>query len=82
MFFKRRRAADDVKPGSIYHRIYAPNVVEIAQVTWVGKGPAGQPHVRFQTSYKRPDNEEPQGDRLLALDTFAERYQPLLAAHA
>lgn len=82
MFFKRRNKLDDVRPGAIFERTCPHNLIEVAEVTWVGTGPCGVPHVRYQMFYRRPDQQDTQGDRILALDCFAQRYPSMARAGA
>lgn len=81
MFWRRQKLAD-VTPGSVFHRVHAANLVELAEVEWVGADHAGIPHVRYQAKYQRPGLLEPQGTRLLALASFSERFVPHGAATA
>ena len=77
MFFKRRKVNECVHEGSVFERVHSTNMVEQAEVLWVGNDAAGIPHVRFRMSYLRARRIEPQGMRMLALACFAERYQRL-----
>jgi hypothetical protein len=76
MFFWRNPTGESVREGAVYQRRHPNNFVERAEVVWVGKDPFGIPHVRYQVSYVRPDRRDHEGIRMLALSSFAERYQP------
>ncbi|HYM30778.1 MAG TPA: hypothetical protein VEU47_05730 [Candidatus Cybelea sp.] len=80
MFFKRRIPVDNVREGAVFQRNHPNNLVERAKVVWIGKDSFGIPHVRFQVSYVRPDRQELEGTKVLALSSFTERYQPSAAA--
>jgi hypothetical protein len=82
VFFRRRSAVDDVREGAVFQRLHSNNFVERAEVVWIGKDSVGIPHVRFQVSYVRPDRRDHQGTRMLALASFAERYQPSIVGAA
>ncbi len=77
MFFRRRKLTENVCEGCVFERVYSTNMVEQAEVLWVGDDLDGIPHVRFKMSYLRAHCREPQGTRILALDCFAERYDRL-----
>ena len=74
MLFKRRELSENICAGSVFERVHSTNAVEHAEVLWVGNDSAGIPHVRFKMSYLRSHCREPQGNRILALACFAERY--------
>jgi hypothetical protein len=82
VFFRRRSAVDDVREGAIFQRQHPHNFVERAEVVWIGKDRFGIPHVRFQLCYVRPDRQVHEGTRMLALTSFAERYQPSVVSTA
>ncbi len=77
MFFKRRNIAKIVE-GAFYERIHNENLVERAEVVWVGNDSFGIPHVRYRMSYRTPSREEGQGTRMLAQTIFAERYRQVI----
>ena len=77
MLFKRRKLNENVCAGSVFERVHSTNAVERAEVLWVGNDWAGIPHVRFEISYLRSHCRESQGMRILALASFAERYERL-----
>ena len=73
--FGRRGNLDSIKPGSTYRRVHDDQLEETAKVLAVGKDAYGIPHVRFQVSFRRPNrNFFDGGARMLALESFADRY--------
>jgi len=80
MFFRRRMTCDEVKEGAVYRRLHRHNLVEQAEVVWIGTDHFGIPHVRYEVSFIGPDHAEADGVRMLALQSFAERYSPHSAA--
>lgn len=81
MFFRRRNIAEIVQ-GAFYERIHNDNLVERAEVVWVGNDSFGIPHVRYRMSYRTPSREEGQGTRMLAQTIFSERYRQVKEAGA
>jgi len=80
MRFWRRQCSSRVTEGSVFERIHPTNLVERAEVVWVGDDASGIQHVRFFMSYVRPDGDEPQGTRILSAQSFMERYGETQAA--
>jgi len=80
MFFRRRSNQTRVAEGALFERPLRDNVTEVAEVAWIGQDPFGIPHVRFNMSYRRCNGPEPQGSRMLALETFLSAYKPI-ASH-
>ena len=76
MLFSRPRKFPDIQKG-LFHRVRGKAVAEVAEVIWVGDNSAGIRHVRFNLSYVRSKNQEPQGSRMLSVEAFNELYQPL-----
>ena len=67
---------DNVQAGTSFRCVHDDNLVETAEVEAVGEDRYGIPHVRFKLIFSRANRfifEE--GTRMLALRTFAERYQ-------
>ncbi len=75
MLFKRRNRDAEVTEGAVFKRIHPTNLVELAEVVWVGKDSSGIPHVRYKMSYVRSDGNDPQGTRILSVSCFTERYE-------
>ena len=81
MLFRRGNDADDVQPGSTYQRVHADNLIETAKVLSIAEDPYGIPHVKFLVSFRRPNrNTFDEGNRMLALKTFADRYKERVPA--
>ncbi len=79
--FKRPKEHVVVTKDSLYQRVHRNNMIELAKVVGIGEDSLGICHVRFQTSYAWSSGRvESQGTRLLAMDCFAERFQPATTA--
>ena len=76
MFFKRGRALEYVRPGSMFKRVHDDELVETAKVESVATDSYGIPHVKFKVSFSRPNRfSYDEGSRMLALRSFADRYK-------
>ena len=74
MFFKRGGSLEYITAGSTFRRTDA-HVVETAEVLSVSSDPYGSPHVRYKVRFQRPARPATnEGQRVLALRSFAERY--------
>jgi hypothetical protein len=74
MFFKRGASLEYITAGSTFRRTDA-HVIETAEVLSVSTDTYGIPHVRFNISFQRPTRSVThEGQRVLALKSFAERY--------
>ncbi len=83
MLFGRRNDTESVQPGSTFQRVHADDLIETAKVLSVAEDPYGIPHVKFQVSFRRPNrNTFDEGNRMLALKTFADRYKDQVPAEA
>jgi hypothetical protein len=83
IFFKRGSVMEYVRPGTTFCNVHPDKMVETATVLSVSTDSFGIPHVRFRVSFRRPDqNMFDGGDRLLAIQTFAERYTDRVIAQA
>ncbi len=82
MLFRRGvKVADDVQPGSTFQRIHADDLIETAKVLSIAEDPYGIPHVKFLVSFRRPNrNTFDEGNRMLALKTFSDRYKERVPA--
>lgn len=81
IFHRRDRAADSVRPGSTFQRVHPDNLVETAKVLSVDENPYGIPHVKFLVSFQRSNRKTiDEGNRILALETFADRYRDRVTA--
>ncbi len=74
MFSKRNSSPKDVREGTLYQRDFDGRVVEVAKVIKLYDDRAGIPHVRYELSYQRPTRVDFEGMRVLALQSFVERY--------
>jgi len=81
MFFKRGSSLEYITAGSTFRRTEA-HVVETAEVLSVSTDSFGIPHVRYNVSFQRPARTAThhEGQRVLALKSFAERYTERCAA--
>lgn len=83
MFLKRKQEAngrvkpDDVRVGDMFEREAAGRIIEHACVKRVYQGGDGIPHVRYELSYRRANQVDHEGTRILALPVFVERYRAL-----
>ena len=74
MFFKRGASLEYITAGSTFLRTDA-HMIETAEVLSVSPDTYGIPHVRFNVSFQRPTRSiTHEGQRVLALKSFAERY--------
>ena len=81
LFLKRGRNLDDVRAGSTFERVHRDRMVETAQVLSVGTDTYGIPHVRFQVSFRRPNQSRfDGGGRMLALKSLADHYREHVSA--
>lgn len=76
MFLKRKTPPGDIREGGVYQFERDGRVVEVAKVVSLYDDRDGIPHVRYELGYQRADRVDFEGTRVLALRTFAERYQP------
>ena len=80
-FFKRGRNLEYVRAGSTFQRVHRDRMVETAQELSVGADSYGIPHVRFQVSFRRPNQSRfDGGGRMLALKSFADQYRERVSA--
>ncbi|CAN0526160.1 unnamed protein product [Laminaria digitata] len=80
-FFRKGSKAEDVRAGSTYRRVHRDRMVETAQVLSVGNDSYGIPHVRFQVSFRRPNQSRfDGGGRMLALKPFTDQYRERVPA--
>ena len=81
MFFKRGSVLEYIRVGSTFRCIHADKMVETAKVLSVGTDSFGIPHVRFQVSFRRPNQSLFDGGaRLLALKSFVDHFTDRIAA--
>lgn len=75
-----RRSRRQVQAGATYSRRAADHTVETAQVHSVGKDGAGIDHVRFHIQICRGDTKVVDEERILSLQSFAERFRDYVEA--
>lgn len=76
LFSKHVVDLDNVQPGSKYQMVHGDNMVETAEVVSVRSDIHGIPHVQYHVSFRRPHRTVFDGGaRMLALETFADRYE-------
>lgn len=80
MFFRRKKLQEALTAGATFKRTREHNVTEFATVTWVGEGPFGIPHVRFQVIV--PGHDDAADTRILAVSAFIDSYTPTNVAAA
>lgn len=80
MFFRRKKLQDALIAGATFKRVREHDITELATVTWVGEGPFGIPHVRFQVDV--PGHDDASDTRILAVSAFMESYTPAKVAAA
>lgn len=80
MFFRRKKMMNALTAGATFKRVREHNIVEFATVLWVGAGPFGIPHVRFQVSV--PGHDDASDTRILAVSAFMDSYTPAEVAAA
>ena len=82
MIFKRCKDTARVKTGARFQRVRRDHTVETARVLSIASDPFGIPHVRFELSLERPRSLKSyvDGQRVLALNSFAEMYQDSMAS--
>ena len=80
-FLKKGTQLDCVRAGSTFQRVHRDRMVETAHVLSVGADSYGIPHVRFQVSFRRPNQSRfDGGGRMLALKSFADQYRERVSA--
>lgn len=75
-----RRHRTPVQTGSTYCRRQPDSTVETAQVLSIGKDEMGIDHVRFHVQIQRGHFAFVDEERILSLQSFAERYNELVPA--
>ncbi len=74
MWFKRERREELVREGAVFQRKHSHNVVETAKVVSVQPDRTGIPHVWYEVSFARRDQQFPVEARLLSVTAFADHY--------
>ena len=78
--FKSNHKDIEICPGSLYRHTSKGQVVETAKVIAVGPDKQGITHVRFEVSVIRPSSRFFNDSRLLALNSFSQRYPERVSA--
>lgn len=77
---KKELSADEVREGSVFRVVRSDNMVETAKVLSVTADCCGIPHVSYEVSIGREDQEvSTEGPRVLSLSSFAQHYPEHLA---
>ena len=80
-FFGRGKDLDDVQPGTAFRRVHDDELIETAEVESVATDPYGIPHVKFKVIFSRSNRfSYEEGTRMLALQSFADRYKEQVLA--
>ena len=78
--FRRPPKLQAVQLGSIYRRVLAYNILEIATVLAIENDACGIPHVSFRVTIGKSDRCLLRDEsRVLALQSFAEQYSEKIA---
>jgi hypothetical protein len=81
MFFRRGQAFEYVRPGNMFRCVHDDDLEETAEILSVGTDAYGIPHVKFNVTFSRPNRfAYEEGNRMLALRSFAERYRERVTA--
>lgn len=75
-----RRHRSPIEPGATYCRRQPDATVEVAKVHSIGKDEMGIDHVRYHVQIHRGQTAFVDEERILNLQTFAERYNELVPA--
>ncbi|MFT6558536.1 hypothetical protein [Sneathiella sp.] len=75
MLFKKIDLREKIVQGDIYYRAMQINAQEEAKVLYVSDDDFGIPHVHFERTLLGSGYKDPQGVRVLALDTFAKDFR-------
>ena len=73
-FLKTRRRGRDISPGAIYESSNGPAGVERVEVLSVSRDETGIAHVRFHVQIAQGDMTFVDEERILALDSFRDRF--------
>ena len=78
---RRADPSSRVVPGTTFQRIHADALIETAKVLSISRDYYGIPHVKFEVSFRRPNRSTfDEGNRMLALKAFADRYKDMAPA--
>ncbi len=81
MFFRRGKSLEYVRPGNMFRCMHDGDLEETAEIISVGTDAYGIPHVKFNVTFSRPNRfAYEEGNRMLALRSFADRYRERVTA--
>ncbi len=82
-FFRRDSKLEEIQEGSTYRRYLADYSIETAEVLTIKDDAFGIPHVRYDVMIGRSSDSSlaHDGTRILALETFAEKFVEKIASH-
>jgi hypothetical protein len=81
MLFGRTKVVDYVQPGTAFRRVHDDELIETAEVEYVGADRYGIPHVKFKVIFSRANRfSYEEGTRMLALRSFIDRYKEQVPA--
>jgi len=72
--FRRTNLKEKIACGAVYCRNMRVNAREEARVISISDDEQGIPHVRFEKTLISSHHKDPQGVRILSLDTFAKDF--------
>ena len=75
VFKSRRRNANAIAPGAVYRHATKTQAVETARVLDVSMDTTGIAHVRFHVHISRGDTTFVDEERILALESFRDRFR-------
>ncbi len=71
MLFRKIDLKDKIYQGTVFHRNMMINAQEEAKVLYISEDDQGISHVHYERTLIGSCYKEPQGVRVLAMDTFA-----------
>lgn len=75
MLFRKIDLKDKISEGAVFHRDMMINAKEEAKVLYVSEDELGNSHVHYERTLIGTCYKEPQGVRVLAMDTFAKDFR-------
>ena len=75
MLFRKIDLKEKISEGAVFHRDMLINTIEQAKVLYVSEDDLGNSHVHYERTLIGTCYKEPQGIRVLAVDTFAKDFQ-------
>ncbi len=74
MLFKKNKLKDKIERGDLYRRPMQMSAQEEARVLFVSDDVQGIPHVHYEKTLVSGGYKDPQGARVLSLDTFTKDF--------